>query len=121
MLLECYGHFVSAGLMGGKKHREVVGKNKPKQDRKQQISPFRSSRVLSVFLPSAVALQGHLGPAGGPTQPCLHQSIQRPWRERPQWLPKRGPYPSLPLPQERSGLEGEAQGTEDVFTLITPL
>lgn len=29
--------------------------------------------------------------------------------------------PPFPLPQERSGLEGEAQGTEDVFTLITPL
>lgn len=51
---------MSAGLRGGKKHREIVGKNKSKQDRKQQISPSHSSLVLSVFLPSSLALPSTL-------------------------------------------------------------
>lgn len=112
---------MSAGLRGGKKHREIVGKNKPKQDRTQHISPFHSSHVLSVFfshlslskdtwdllgVPLSLAFT-NLSDGHGGSHLSGSQSVDR--------------IPPFPLPQERSGLEGEAQGTEDVFTLKTPL
>lgn len=96
--LEHYGHFMSAGLRGGKKHREILGGGGGTQNKteRQQISPSHGSHVLSVSLPSFLTPRGHLEPAGGPTHPCLHQSIRLPWRERTQQLPKCRPYPSLP-------------------------
>jgi len=70
-------------VQGWKKAQgNLRGKKKTRQKDNKFLLP--TVHVLSVSLPSFLTPQGHLGPAGDPTQYCLHQSVRCPWKERTQ-------------------------------------